>query len=74
MSEVHQRCVGDRLGTTRIGDGHEMFEQGIMFRVVPTNVHNQTPAEVSGDETGRTSPQTPRCSRRRTCESRSGDG
>ena len=41
MNEVHQRRVGDRFCATGIGDGHEVFEQWIVFRVVPVNVGGQ---------------------------------
>lgn len=58
MNEVHQRCVWDWLCAARIGDRHEVFEQGIMFRVVPTNVHRQGSVGVLGREQTNQSPRT----------------
>ena len=46
MNEVHQRRVWDWLCATRVGDRHEVLEQGIVFRVVPVNVHRQVSVGV----------------------------
>ena len=48
LSEIHQRCIRDRFSTTRVGDGHEVFEQGVVFRVVPVNIRGQALAGVRG--------------------------
>jgi hypothetical protein len=73
MRKIHQGCIGDWLGTTGISDGHELFEQRIVFCVVPINDHCQASAEGSGRETKRTNPQVRQRIRRRMYESLSGD-
>lgn len=48
VCKVHQRCIGDWLGTTGISNGHEVFEQWIMLCVVPMNDHRQTRWSLTG--------------------------
>jgi len=57
LSEVHQRRVGDRFGTTRVSNRHELSEQGIVFRMVPANVHGQPLAEINDYRTGEPIPE-----------------
>ena len=57
LGEVHQRRVGNRLSTTRVGNGHELFEQGIVFRMIPANIHGQVLAEIYGYKTGEPIPK-----------------
>lgn len=57
LSEVHQRRIGDRLGTTRVGNRHEPFEQRIVFRMVPADVRGQVLAETDYCETGKPIPK-----------------
>ena len=76
MNKVHQRCVGDRLCATRVGDRHEVFEQRIVFCVVPVNIYVQVSVGAGGHENKRTNPRGPQCIHHRTClrGSRSGGG
>jgi len=76
MNEVHQRCVWDWLCATGVGDRHEVFEQGFVFRVVPVNIRRQVSVGVCGHENERTNPQGPQRIHHCTClrGSRSGDG